>query len=77
MALNKYEGIITAAKRAKNDPAGLLHLVGDALGIAAPVLQNLNGIGEVTAVVGDSTSATKLAEQLGMAGNALVIRLQA
>lgn len=69
--IEQVQGIITAAKELKNDPAGLLHLVGDALGVAAPVLQNLNGIGEVTAVVGDLTSATKLAEQLGMAGNAL------
>lgn len=71
MALNKYEALLQRRKSIKNDPAGLLHLVGDALGVAAPVLQNLNGIGEVTAVVGDLTSATKLAEQLGMAGNAL------
>lgn len=70
-SIEQVQGIITAAKELKNDPAGLLHLVGDALGVAAPVLQNLNGIGEVTAVVGDLTSATKLAEQLGMAGNAL------
>lgn len=69
--IEQVRGIITAAKELKNDPAGLLHLVGDALGVAAPVLQNLNGIGEVTAIVGDLTSATKLAEQLGMAGNAL------
>lgn len=69
--IEQVQGIITAAKELKNDPAGLLHLVGDALGVAAPVLQNLNRIGEVTAVVGDLTSATKLAEQLGMAGNAL------
>lgn len=69
--IEQVQGIITAAKELKNDPAGLLHLVGDALGVAAPVLQNLNGIVEVTAVVGDLTSATKLAEQLGMAGNAL------
>ncbi|HHK6005683.1 TPA: phage tail protein [Neisseria subflava] len=69
--IEQVQGIIAAAKELKNDPAGLLHLVGDALGVASPLLQNLNGIGEVTAVVGDLTSATKLAEQLGMAGNAL------
>lgn len=60
--------LLTAAKELKSDPAALLNLAGDALAAGSGVLAKLNTLPEVTAVVGDLTAASKMAEQLGQAG---------
>ena len=69
--IEQMQGIITAAKELRNDPAGALNLIGDALGVGGDVLGKLNGLPEVTALLGDLSGAAEMATQLGAAGNAL------
>lgn len=69
--IEQMQGIITAAKELRNDPAGALNLIGDALGVGGDVLGKLNGLPEVTAFLGDLSGAAEMATQLGAAGNAL------
>lgn len=64
----EMQTLITAAKELKNDPAALLNLAGDALGIGSGVLAKLDGLPEVTAVLGDLSAASQMAAQLGQAG---------
>lgn len=67
----EMQTLITAAKELKNDPAALLNLAGDALGAGSGVLAKLDGLSEVTAVLGGLSAASQMAEQLGQAGNLL------
>ena len=69
--IEQMQGIIAAAKELRNDPAGALNLIGDALGVGGDVLGKLNGLPEVTALLGDLSGAAEMATQLGAAGNAL------
>ena len=68
--IEQMQGIITAAKELRNDPAGALNLIGDALGVGGDVLGKLNGLPEVTALLGDLSGAAEMATQLGAAGSA-------
>lgn len=67
----EMQTLITAAKELKNDPAALLNLAGDALGVGSGVLAKLDGLPEVTAVLGDLSAASQMAAQLGQAGTLL------
>lgn len=69
--IEQMQGIIAAAKELRNDSAGALNLIGDALGVGGDVLGKLNGLPEVTALLGDLSGAAEMATQLGAAGNAL------
>lgn len=67
----EMQSLLTAAKELKHDPAALLNLAGDALGAGSGVLAKLNGLPEVTAVLGDLSAASQMAAQLGQAGTLL------
>ncbi|WP_165009735.1 phage tail protein [Neisseria yangbaofengii] len=69
--IDEMQSLLTAAKTLKHDPAALLNLAGDALGAGSGVLAKLNGLPEVTAVLGDLSAAGQMAAQLGQAGTLL------
>lgn len=69
--IDEMQSLLTAAKTLKHDPAALLNLAGDALGAGSGVLAKLNGLPEVTAVLGDLSAASQMAAQLGQAGTLL------
>lgn len=76
--IDDIQSLIQAAKELKNDPSGILNLVGDALGIADGAIGQLNSLPEVTTVLGDLSGAAEFtayasqaAHQLGSAVGAL------
>ena len=69
--IGDMQNLIQAAKNLKNDPAGALNLLGDALNIGGSTLGRLNALPEVTAVFGDLKGAAEFALQAGQAANRL------
>lgn len=69
--IRQVQGLIQAAKDLKKDPAGLLNLMGDALGVAGTALGNLNRLPEITSLLGDLSGAAAFAAQTAQAAQQL------
>lgn len=67
--IGQVQGLIQAARDLKNDPAGVINLMGDALGVAGAALGNLNKLPEVTSLLGDLSGAAEFAAQTGQAAH--------
>ena len=65
--IDEMQRIVNAAKDMKNDPAGALGLIGDALGVGGEVLGKLNTLPQVTSLMGDLSGAAVFAAQAGQA----------
>lgn len=69
--IEQMQRLVYAAKDIKNDPAGVLGLVGDALQIGSGTLGKLSALPAVTAVLGDLQGAAVFAAQAGQATHQL------
>ena len=67
--IGQVQGLIQAARDLKNDPAGVINLMGDALGVAGAALGNLNKLPEVTSLLGDLSGAAEFAAQSAQAAH--------
>lgn len=70
-AIADAQALVYAARDLQNDPAGMLNLLGDALNIGGGALAKLDGLPEVTALLGDLTAAADLSAQAAQAANQL------
>lgn len=69
--IGEVQSIIQAAKELKNDPAGVIHLVGDSLGIANGALSKLGKLPEITSLLGDLSGAAEFTAQASLATHQL------
>ena len=69
--IGQVQGLISAAKQLKNDPAGLLNLMGDALAVGSSTLGRLNMLPSVTGILGDLQGAADFIACTGQAANQL------
>ena len=65
--IGAMQNLIQAAREIKNDPAGVLNLVGDVLGVAGGALDHLNGLPEIVQNFGDLAGAAQFAAQAAQA----------
>ena len=65
--IGAMQNLIQAAREIKNDPAGVLNLVGDVLGVAGGALDHLNGLPEIVQSFGDLAGAAQFAAQAAQA----------
>lgn len=73
--IGEVQRLVQAAKELKNDPVGVLQIVGDVVGVAGGALGKLNGLPEITAKLGNLQGAVDFAKHASQAthqmGNAL------
>lgn len=69
--IDEMQRLVNAAKDLRNDTAGALALVGDALGIGGGVLDKLNALPQVTGLLGDLSGAAVFAAQASQAASEL------
>ncbi len=69
--IDEMQRLVNAAKDLRNDTAGALALVGDALGIGGGVLDKLNALPQVTGLIGDLSGAAVFAAQASQAASEL------
>ena len=65
--IGAMQNLIQTAREIKNDPAGVLNLVGDVLGVAGGALDHLNGLPEIVQSFGDLAGAAQFAAQAAQA----------
>ncbi|UOO82764.1 phage tail protein [Uruburuella testudinis] len=69
--IDEMQSLIQAARDIRNDPAALLNMAGDALNIGSGVLGRLNGLPEVTALLGNLDGAAQFTAQSAQAAQQL------
>lgn len=65
--INEMQQIVNAARDMRNDPAGVLGLAADALGIGSSVLGKLNTLPQVTSLIDDLSGAAVFSAQASQA----------
>lgn len=63
--------LVEAAKDLKNDPSGVLNMVGDALGIGGAVTEKLSALPQIAEVMGDLKGASEFFAQTSQAASRL------